>query len=58
MEPIAYVTPLWHGVETTRSLALGIETTWAPGMHYLVMLAYLVVGAAIADRFYHKKLVV
>jgi lipooligosaccharide transport system permease protein len=58
MEPVAYVTPLWHGVETTRSLALGIDTAWNPALHYLVMVAFLVMGAAIADRFYHKRLVV
>jgi lipooligosaccharide transport system permease protein len=58
MEPIAYVTPLWHSVETTRGLALGIETTWAPVLHYAVMVAFLVVGAVIADRLYHKRLIV
>ena len=58
MEPIAYVTPLWHSVETTRGLALGIETTWAPVLHYAVMVAFLVVGAIVADRFYHKRLIV
>ena len=58
MEPIAYVTPLWHGVETTRALALGIDTTWAPVLHYAVMVAYLLVGAAVTSRFFHKRLVV
>lgn len=58
MEPIAYVTPLWHSVETTRGLALGIETTLAPAIHYTVMIAFLVAGAVIADRFYHKRLIV
>jgi lipooligosaccharide transport system permease protein len=58
MEPIAFVTPLWHGVETTRALALGIETTWAPPLHYAVMVLFFVVGAAVTDRFYHKRLIV
>ncbi len=58
MEPIAYVTPLWHSVETTRAVALGIDTTWAPIFHYGVMVAFLLVGAVIADRFFHKRLVV
>ncbi len=58
MEPVAYVTPLWHGVETTRAAALGLETTWHPGLHYLAMVAFLVVGAFIADRLYHKRLIV
>lgn len=58
MEPLAYVTPLWHGVETTRALALGIDTTWNPALHYSVMVLYLLAGAAIAKRIYHKRLVV
>ncbi len=58
IQPIAYVTPLWHGVETTRALALGIETTWAPALHYLVMVVFLVGGAVLADRLYHRRLIV
>lgn len=56
MEPVAYVTPLWHAVETTRGLALGIETAWPPLLHYAVLAAFLLVGAAIADRFFHRRL--
>ena len=56
MEPVAYVTPLWHAVETTRGLALGIETTWAPVLHYAVLVAYLIIGAMIADRLFHRRL--
>jgi lipooligosaccharide transport system permease protein len=56
MEPVAYVTPLWHAVETTRGLALGIATTWAPLYHYAVLVAYLIVGAIIADRLFHRRL--
>lgn len=56
MEPVAYVTPLWHAVETTRGLALGIETTWAPILHYGVLVVFLIVGAIIADRFFHRRL--
>jgi lipooligosaccharide transport system permease protein len=58
MEPVAYVTPLWHSVETTRAVALGIDTTWAPAFHYAVMVAFLVAGAVLADRFFHRRLVV
>lgn len=58
MEPVAYVTPLWHAVETTRAVALGIETTWAPVFHYAVMVAFLVIGGVIAHHFFHKRLVV
>ena len=58
MEPIAYVTPLWHGVEVTRAAALGIDPVLSPMVHVAVMLAFLAVGAAIANRLFHKRLVV
>ncbi|MCP3997956.1 MAG: ABC transporter permease [bacterium] len=56
MEPIAYVTPLWHAVETTRSLALGIDTAWPPLAHYAVLVAFLAVGAYVANRLFHRRL--
>lgn len=58
MQPVAYVTPLWHGVEVTRAAALGIDTAWHPALHLAVMLAFLAVGAVIADRFYRRRLVI
>lgn len=58
MEPIAYVTPLWHGVETTRAAALGIEPVLPAAIHIAVMVAFLAIGAVIANRLFHKRLVV
>jgi lipooligosaccharide transport system permease protein len=58
MEPVAYVTPLWHGVEITRAGALGIDPTLPPAIHVGVMVAFLLVGALIADRLFRKRLVV
>lgn len=56
MEPIAYVTPLWHAVDLTRATALGTATTWPPLVHYAVLVAFLVVGAVVADRLFHRRL--
>lgn len=57
LEPIAYITPLWHGVELCRGFALGIEFT----VHPLVSIAYLtaltVVGALLAIRVLGKRLI-
>ena len=58
IEPIAYVTPLWHGVETTRAAALGIDTVLHPAVHVTVMVVFLAIGAVIANRLFHKRLVV
>ena len=56
MEPIAYVTPLWHAVDLTRATALGISTTLPPLVHYGVLIFFLVAGALVADRFFHRRL--
>jgi lipooligosaccharide transport system permease protein len=56
MQPIAYVTPLWHTVEVTRSIALGIPTTLNPIVHYAVLVVFLVAGAFLANRFFEKRL--
>lgn len=56
MQPVAYVTPLWHGVDLVRSVALGI----APHTHAVVHLAYLsawvAVGWLLANKTLRKKL--
>ncbi|MDA8238342.1 MAG: ABC transporter permease [Chloroflexi bacterium] len=57
LQPLAYVTPLWHGVDLCRSLALG---TAEPAMT-LVHLAYLgtmtAVGVAAALVTFRRRLV-
>jgi lipooligosaccharide transport system permease protein len=40
---LAYLTPLWHGVDLARSLALGHP----PGARALGHLAYLVLWAVV-----------
>jgi lipooligosaccharide transport system permease protein len=39
---LAYVSPLWHGVELCRAATLGMDTAWGAGIH----VAYLAVWAA------------
>jgi lipooligosaccharide transport system permease protein len=56
MQPIAYVTPLWHSVELTRSAAIGIPTTLDPIVHYAVLVVYLLIGAVVARHFFQKRL--
>lgn len=57
MQPIAWVTPLWHGVELCRDAALGT----APGplgvVHLAVLLAYVAVGWVLARREFTRRLV-
>lgn len=46
MQPVAFATPLWHGVELTRGAALGIATEFA----WYVHVGYLAVMAAVGTR--------
>jgi lipooligosaccharide transport system permease protein len=57
MQPIAWVTPLWHGVEACRAAATG-AVSWGPFMgHLLVLAVYAAVGWWLAERSFAKRLV-
>jgi lipooligosaccharide transport system permease protein len=57
MQPLAWVTPLWHGVEACRAVAGG-TIAWGPFVgHLLVPAAYAVVGWLLAERAFTKRLV-
>ena len=57
MQPIAWVTPLWHGVEACRDVATG-AVVWLPFVGHLVVLgAYVAVGWWLAERSFAKRLV-
>jgi lipooligosaccharide transport system permease protein len=56
--PLAYATPLWHGVALCRSLSLGTATVGGALEHvgYLALLA--AAGVAAANRAYSRRLYV
>jgi lipooligosaccharide transport system permease protein len=54
---IAYLTPLWHGVDLTRSLTLGEVDAALAVVNILVLLGYITVGAAVAHRTFRRALV-
>jgi len=53
---LAYVSPLWHGVELTRSATLGVDTAWGAPVHLGVLLVWSAVGYLLAGRAFAKKL--
>jgi lipooligosaccharide transport system permease protein len=56
LELVAYVTPIWHGVELCRGLMLGtIDLLPALG-HLVYLLAWTFGGLALAIRAYGKRL--
>ncbi|MFC5833551.1 ABC transporter permease [Nonomuraea insulae] len=56
LEPLAYVSPLWHGVELNRAVALGVTPSWPPVLHIAALLAWTVLGLAWAHRAFRRRL--
>ncbi|MGI8695075.1 MAG: ABC transporter permease [Mycobacteriales bacterium] len=54
---VAYATPLWHGVDLSRSLALGTASVGMSVVHVGYLAVWLVVGTAVAARVYRRRLV-
>lgn len=57
LQPVAYVVPLWHGVDLCRDLALGTATWWVAIGHVAYLLLWAGVGLAVALRTFTRRLV-
>jgi Nod factor-specific ABC transporter NodJ protein len=55
---LAYVTPLWHGVQLCRSLSLGTESPAAAWGHVAYLAGLGLVGMFLARRSYRRRLYV
>jgi lipooligosaccharide transport system permease protein len=58
IRPVAYVTPLWHGVALCRSLSLGTATPLGALGHVAYLTAVALAGLLIGQRTYRKRLYV
>jgi lipooligosaccharide transport system permease protein len=57
LEPLAYLTPLWHGVELCRDLALG-TVSWGSSLgHVAYLLLWVAGGFVFALRTFRRRLV-
>jgi lipooligosaccharide transport system permease protein len=56
LQPVAYVTPLWHGVELCRSSAIGFDTTLHPIVHVGYLALWTSIGWWFAQRNLRKRL--
>lgn len=54
--PIAFATPLWHGVELCRSLTLGTATWTGSLVHVAYLLVFALGGYAVARITYRRRL--
>ncbi|MEX1208582.1 MAG: ABC transporter permease [Acidimicrobiia bacterium] len=57
LQPVAYATPLWHGVSLCRGLALGTEFEVNPLVSIGYLLALILLGMVLATRTMRKRLV-
>ena len=56
LEPIAYITPLWHGVDLARELSLGTAGVGAALLHAGYLGLWVVAGMAIASITFRRRL--
>jgi lipooligosaccharide transport system permease protein len=58
LRPVAYATPLWHGVALCRGLSLGTLTPAAAAVHAGYLAALAAIGIWAGDRTYRRRLYV
>jgi lipooligosaccharide transport system permease protein len=56
LEPIAYVTPLWHGVELARELSLGTARVGSALLHAGYLGLWVLAGVAVAAITFRRRL--
>jgi lipooligosaccharide transport system permease protein len=56
VQPLAWVSPLWHGTEVARAAALDRWQPLAALGHVAYLLALIVLGAALAARLFTRRL--
>ncbi len=57
-QPIAWATPLWHGVELSRAASLGGSDSGILWLHLLVLIAFVAGGVWFALTGFKKRLIV
>jgi lipooligosaccharide transport system permease protein len=55
---IAYVLPLWHGVDLTRAATLGVAPAWSALGHVVYLAVWAAAGWWFAHRRYTRRLVI
>ena len=57
LQPIGWVSPLWHGAEWGRVISYGaIEPTWLTVLHGVYLAALTVLGLLLSVRVFTKRL--
>jgi lipooligosaccharide transport system permease protein len=58
LQPVAYATPLYHGVTLCRGLVLGTASLWPSLGSALYLVVLIVAGYLLAERTFRRRLVV
>jgi lipooligosaccharide transport system permease protein len=58
LQPVAYITPLWHGVALCRALSLGTATLGGAVVHVAYLAAFATAGVLAGNRAYRRRLYV
>ena len=58
LRPVAYLTPLWHGVALCRALSLGVATAGSALGHIGYLAALASAGIVAGNRSYRRRLYV
>ena len=58
LQVVAYITPLWHGVDLCRQLTLGDVELWSAVGHVAYLVVFSVIGMTAAYFSYRRRLVV
>jgi lipooligosaccharide transport system permease protein len=53
---LAYISPLWHGVELTRAATLGTATAWGVWAHIGYLVAWSAAGYLLATYRFGRRL--
>ena len=56
VRPLAYITPLWHGVALCRALSLGAAQPGSMAVHVGYLAAVTALGVAAGNRTYRRRL--
>ncbi len=56
LQPIAFITPLWHGVQMCRALVVGVEPVIAPWISIAYLTGWIVAGTALALAPFRRRL--
>jgi lipooligosaccharide transport system permease protein len=58
IRPVAYATPLWHGVALSRQLSLGTADLIGTFGHVAYLVVFMLAGLVVGQRTYRRRLYV